>query len=93
MPETFYGRHSDEEIRKFVDRHVHKAEFNRNQGFFSTLLTFGFGKKTVYTTVYDAKGMMEKSRVPSIFRHEKYEPPVEEGKFTTDRKGRKHRVR
>ena len=92
MPETFYGKHSDQEIKEFVDAHVHKTSL-KNKGILASLLTLDFGKKTVYTAGYNAKGMDEKTRVPSIFRHVKYEPPVEEGKFITDWKGRKRRVR
>lgn len=89
VPKKLMGiNDSDNDIRDLVDRHVHKSEYRQGKGLLGRI----FGKK-VTTFEYDEKGMIEETRPPSIFRHKGHEPPpLEEGRFVTDRHGNRKKV-
>lgn len=89
-PKTFFGfNHTPEEISKFTAQHIHKTRSQKG-GLFARL--FGLGSR-VDTIEFDASGIREATRVPQIFRHNTPEPPVIEGKFWRDRKGRMHSLK
>ena len=79
-----------DEIEAQVGRHIHKSETRQGGGFLGLGKIFG---EHITSTKYDAKGITEENRPPEIFRHKGHEPPpLPEGKFITDRKGRTRRV-
>ncbi|MCX6705245.1 MAG: hypothetical protein NT162_02815 [Candidatus Woesebacteria bacterium] len=91
-PETFYGNRSDKEIREFHNKHTQTVQSPRKSGFLANLFG-GRGRRVDYSKTYDIKAMDEATRAPEIFRHKGFEPPpLPEGKFITDRKGRMRRV-
>jgi hypothetical protein len=90
-PETFYGPHSDKEIREFHNKHIHTVKTPRPSSFWDKLRDRG--RRVESSTTYDVAAMDKATRVPKIFQHEGPQtPPLPEGKFITDRKGRMRRV-
>lgn len=87
-PGILYGPRNDEESMAVIESSIHRSRVYKKPGWFGRL----FGKREDIT-YYDARAISEAGRPPSIFRHDIPEAPVEEGKFTVDRKGRRHRVR
>ncbi|MCX6705791.1 MAG: hypothetical protein NTV24_01645 [Candidatus Woesebacteria bacterium] len=75
-----------------VDKYAHTTQVQGKNPWWAKLLSRELLPESTIIS-YDNAAVREADRVPPILRHKGYEPPVLEGKFTTDRKGRMHRVR